>query len=339
MEGELMQFSSPGSQGVHDFLISYAPADRVWGEWMGYVLEENGYSVFLAAWDIQAGHNVFAEIDSAIQQAKHILALMSQDYMQNERSIGEWTVALQDDPAGYKRRLIPINLRDVPQKGLISTRMPINLIDLDEEAMKQELLNGVRSGRAKPTKRPPFPGRTTANDTKKTILHFIEETPFPQNYEPITRPINVCILCADMEEDLGLLRQFLSSLTPLKQQGVIQTWHVNEIKAGAGVLEEIARQVEQADIILPLMSSDFFAGERFEEVNKLVQEWDRRRDGVVIPVLLRACDWQETPYARFRVLPEKGLAITSWGNRDEAFTDVIRGIRQVVNQLVMKKKG
>ncbi len=32
-----------------DFLISYAPADQLWAEWIAWELEKNGYRVLLRA--------------------------------------------------------------------------------------------------------------------------------------------------------------------------------------------------------------------------------------------------------------------------------------------------
>jgi hypothetical protein len=53
----------------------------------------------------------------------------------------------------------------------------------------------------------------------------------------------------------------------------------------------------------------------------------------VIPVILRSVDWHTAPFARLQALPQDGKPVTSWKNRDEAFTDVARGIREVVKSL------
>jgi hypothetical protein len=38
-----------------DFFISYTSADRAWAEWIAYVLEEEGLSVVVQAWDFRPG--------------------------------------------------------------------------------------------------------------------------------------------------------------------------------------------------------------------------------------------------------------------------------------------
>ena len=40
-----------------DFFISYTQEDRSWAEWIGWVLEEEGYAVTLQAWDFRPGGN------------------------------------------------------------------------------------------------------------------------------------------------------------------------------------------------------------------------------------------------------------------------------------------
>ena len=53
----------------------------------------------------------------------------------------------------------------------------------------------------------------------------------------------------------------------------------------------------------------------------------------VIPVILRPCDWHTTLFGKLQALPNEGKAVTKWQNRDEAFTDVARGIREAVSDL------
>jgi formylglycine-generating enzyme required for sulfatase activity len=56
------------------------------------------------------------------------------------------------------------------------------------------------------------------------------------------------------------------------------------------------------------------------------------QEACVIPVILRSCDWKNTSFGRLQVLPTNGKPIESWDNRDEAFTDVVRGLRRVLQQ-------
>jgi hypothetical protein len=52
----------------------------------------------------------------------------------------------------------------------------------------------------------------------------------------------------------------------------------------------------------------------------------------VIPIILRAVDWQSALFGRLQALPKDGRAVTSWPNQDEAFLDIARGIRSVAEE-------
>jgi tetratricopeptide (TPR) repeat protein len=53
----------------------------------------------------------------------------------------------------------------------------------------------------------------------------------------------------------------------------------------------------------------------------------------VIPVILRPCDWHTAPFGKLQGLPRDSKPVTTWTNRDEAFADIARGIREVAKCL------
>ena len=54
----------------------------------------------------------------------------------------------------------------------------------------------------------------------------------------------------------------------------------------------------------------------------------------MIPVILRMVDgWQLAPFGKLQSVPTDGKPVTSWNDRDEAFADVARGIRNAIGQL------
>src|SRR5207247_6233174 len=55
-------------------------------------------------------------------------------------------------------------------------------------------------------------------------------------------------------------------------------------------------------------------------------------------ILVRACDWEGTAFAKLTPLPRDGRAVTSWANPDEAWKDVARGIRAAVEQGVARTR-
>ncbi len=52
-----------------DFFVSYTSADEAWAEWIGFVLEEEGFTVVIQAWDFRPGSNFVLEMQRAATEA------------------------------------------------------------------------------------------------------------------------------------------------------------------------------------------------------------------------------------------------------------------------------
>ena len=117
-------------------------------------------------------------------------------------------------------------------------------------------------------------------------------------------------------------------LSALKHEGTISTWHDRRIMAGDVLGQQIDEQLERADIVLLLISPDFLASDYCHNV-EMQRALARHAEGWarVIPVILRPCDWQRTPFAHLLAAPTDGKPITRWPDEDEAFLDVVRQIR------------
>ena len=61
----------------------------------------------------------------------------------------------------------------------------------------------------------------------------------------------------------------------------------------------------------------------------------RRNAGsaTVIPIIVRTCDWHKTPLGELQALPKDAKPVQEWQSQDAAWTDVVRGIRAVVESL------
>jgi TIR domain len=125
-------------------------------------------------------------------------------------------------------------------------------------------------------------------------------------------------------------------LALLKREGLISIWHDRDINAGTEWKKQIDEHLNNADIILLLVSPDFLASDYCYN-NEMERAMERHSAGeaLVIPVILRPCDWQKAPFGRLQALPEDGRPITTWSNRDLAFLDVAKGIRKAVKKLTM----
>jgi hypothetical protein len=134
--------------------------------------------------------------------------------------------------------------------------------------------------------------------------------------------------------DEALRDQLEKQLALLKRQGVIETWHDRRIGAGGEIDPEISVHVEKDDILLLLISSDFLASDYCYQ-REMLRAMERHAAGeaIVIPVILRACDWHGAPFGKLMATPPDGRPITQWPDRDQAFLEVARAVRGAADRL------
>ena len=128
-------------------------------------------------------------------------------------------------------------------------------------------------------------------------------------------PIKVFLSYA--HEDEPLLRKLETHLSLLKRQGLISIWYDRQIVPGTNWAKAIDQRLEQASIILLLVSADFLASDYCYQV-EMKRAMARHEPGEarVIPIVVRPCDWSHAPFAMLQSLPRDGKAITTWDNRD-----------------------
>ncbi len=159
----------------------------------------------------------------------------------------------------------------------------------------------------------------------------------PENPQPAGAALKVFYSYSHKDEKLrGRLEEHLSALS---RQGIISEWHDRRITAGSEWAGKINEHLKAADIILLLISSSFLASDYCYDVElKLALERHRGGESRIIPVILRPCDWAGTSFGELQALPKDGRPVTKWSNRDDAFTDVVSGIRRVVEELNEKRR-
>lgn len=132
-----------------------------------------------------------------------------------------------------------------------------------------------------------------------------------------------------------VLRDALEShLSILMQREIISQWHDRRILAGKEWETEIDNQIEEADIILLLVSSDFIRSKYCygKELKRAIERHESNQ-AKVIPIVIRAVDWTDSPFSRLQMLPKDAKAVTSWNNQDEAWVDVVKGIRDAIDEI------
>ncbi|KAF5425651.1 MAG: Tetratricopeptide (TPR) repeat [Candidatus Methanocomedens sp.] len=225
---------------MKDFFISYNSADKSWAEWTAWTLEEAGYTTVLQAWDFRPGSNFVLEMQLAASEAERTIAILSPDYLDADYTHPEWAAALVQDPTGEKGTLIPVRVRKCDLKGLFTPIIYIDLVDLNETAAKEGLLEGISRGRNKPSTEPRFPG-----DARRSVT---EQPRFPGALPPTWNvPHNRNPNFTGREEHLASLKTALNSG---KSAALTQAIHgLGGVGKTQLALEYTYRNVAEYDIV------------------------------------------------------------------------------------------
>ena len=131
-------------------------------------------------------------------------------------------------------------------------------------------------------------------------------------------------------KDIKLRNELEKHLALLRKQQVVSVWHDRKILPGMDWDHEIDFRLEQASIILLLVSANFIDFD-YCFGKELVRALERHeaKQATVIPVLLKPCDWIGAPFGKLQGLPEGMTPITEWRICDAAWTAVAKGIRAV----------
>lgn len=153
---------------------------------------------------------------------------------------------------------------------------------------------------------------------------------------PPAKPIEVLYCCSDSERDEEMRQKLENHLEILRRQGIITTLHKRMIGAGKEWENETYTQLMRADIILPLISSDFFASDyNWNVVLEMARQRHQAGTARVIPILLRRVDNWRVAFGnlKLKALPEGERPVTDWRHYDNAFESIARGIRGLVEEL------
>lgn len=144
--------------------------------------------------------------------------------------------------------------------------------------------------------------------------------------------MRVKVFLSYCHEDEDMKKELDKSLIMLKRNDKIETWNDRCLIAGSELECEILENLENADIILLLVSTDFLASQYcFETEMKIALERHKSKSAVVIPVILRRCDWLNSELRELVAIPKDGRPIKSWIDQDEAYFEVKQEIEKVID--------
>lgn len=150
-----------------------------------------------------------------------------------------------------------------------------------------------------------------------------------------TGQVNLYISAAAADE--RFLKRLVEQLKPLEDAKLVRVSHAGQVRPGEDRRKTMGAMLSRAQIVLPLLSSDYTASA--EQEQELASALTRADSGeaVVIPVLARPCLWQMALRGRdLQPLPASGKPLSTSASLDDALLEVVVGVQGEATRLQKK---
>ena len=130
----------------------------------------------------------------------------------------------------------------------------------------------------------------------------------------------------EMEKSLTLLRD---------QDHILKDWSDRQILSGQHISKKIQEKMNDTDIFVFLLSSDFIASAECQKEWLRARELANKRPAIVLlPIILSNCSWKDMDdMSQLKAIPEDGKPITNFKNKSTAWQQVYDGLRDLIEQL------
>lgn len=126
-------------------------------------------------------------------------------------------------------------------------------------------------------------------------------------------------------------------MSGLVRADIVSEWNDRKIVPGQDWSDQISENLASSEIILFLISSSFMNSDYCMgvEVQKALS-MHKEGSAQLIPIVIRAVDWSDSDLSKIQGLPKDAVPIASWGNEDEAWVNVIRGVKNHIQEFKPK---
>ena len=131
-------------------------------------------------------------------------------------------------------------------------------------------------------------------------------------------------------EDEIFLDNLLKHSSALRKKHKIKIFSDHLVRPGGDVNEQILHNLNDANIVLLMMSSGFLASKECQKEMKLALQRQRKDNIEVVPIIVRPCDWKNTEVSKHKALPIRGKPISKWKDRNDAYLEVIKELNALI---------
>jgi hypothetical protein len=150
------------------------------------------------------------------------------------------------------------------------------------------------------------------------------------------------IFISHSTEDYQEVQDFITHLSPLKREGLIDHWHCSQLVAGDTWDSTIQEKLWESDIICMLISPNWLANEYIfnKELSVAIERkeqfkrFSQGKDIVIFPIIIKPCLWGRiNSLAAFQAAPQKAMEVSDYADRNKAWNDVVRKLIDVLNRM------
>lgn len=153
--------------------------------------------------------------------------------------------------------------------------------------------------------------------------------------------VQLKIFISYSHKDEWLKEELQAILKVLERSTDAIVWHDRMILPGRNIDDEIDENLDDSDIFLMLISTDFMASnycylKEFERA----KERHERGEMEIVPIIVRHCNWENSPIRDFNALPLDGAPVNGEGfprekpeTRDRAWMHVSKGLENLISSV------
>ena len=142
-------------------------------------------------------------------------------------------------------------------------------------------------------------------------------------------------------KDEWLKEELQATLKVIERRSDLFVWHDRMILPGQNIDDEIDENLEDADLFLMLVSTDFIASHYcYLKEFKRAKERHEQNEIEIVPIIVRHCSWENSPIGELNALPRDGTPVNGDGQhrdkpetRDLAWTQVSKGLETLIDSI------
>ncbi|MEI7556051.1 toll/interleukin-1 receptor domain-containing protein [Candidatus Chlorohelix sp.] len=173
---------------------------------------------------------------------------------------------------------------------------------------------------------------STFNPSNASIT--LVDSKHPEEYANTTKTTRSKVFISYSPRDSRWLERLKTHLMPQVREGKLEVWDDTKIKPGMRWREEIQKALDEAKVIVMLISADFLASDFYNEETPRLLAAAEKEGAVILPLIIGYSRFTDTPLYQFQAInsPEKPLSGLRSSEQDEVLVNAARAIDQALKR-------